>query len=192
MQESFWWWQRSDRYIISLFPHLLTPFSPFSPSLISLMVFVDVKHHVYLLTFTADVASHPVLYGLHVTRLAGLAERLDGRPLRRRGTPVRFSRFGFLPSSKSVASWHCLVVIWSLSFIINSFTAPACKIPGLKDARTHLSYTTSTFSAMRFNKNAFTCQCETLRRKKRLTGFGFCSFIGRFRWHPDSEGVNET
>ena len=56
----------------------------------------------YLLT--ADVASHPVLYGLHVTRLAGLAERLDGRLLRRRGTPVRFSRFGFLPSSKSVAS----------------------------------------------------------------------------------------
>ena len=25
MQESFWWWQCSDRYIISLFPHLHTP-----------------------------------------------------------------------------------------------------------------------------------------------------------------------
>ena len=47
MQESFWWWQCSDRYIISLFPHLHTPF-PISPSLISLMVSVDVKHHVYL------------------------------------------------------------------------------------------------------------------------------------------------
>ena len=46
MQESFWWWQCSDRYILSLFPHLHTP-SPFSPSLISLMVSVDVKHHVY-------------------------------------------------------------------------------------------------------------------------------------------------
>ena len=34
-------------YIISLSPHLHTPFSP---SLISLMVSVDVKHHVYLLT----------------------------------------------------------------------------------------------------------------------------------------------
>ena len=36
------WWQYSDRYIIS-------PFPPFSPSLISLMVSVDVRHHVYLL-----------------------------------------------------------------------------------------------------------------------------------------------
>ena len=36
----------SDRYIITLFPHLHTPFSPISPSLISLMVSVDVKHHV--------------------------------------------------------------------------------------------------------------------------------------------------
>ena len=25
MQESFWWWQCSDRYIISLFPHLNSP-----------------------------------------------------------------------------------------------------------------------------------------------------------------------
>ena len=30
MQESFWWWQCSDRYIISLFPHLHTP-SPLLP-----------------------------------------------------------------------------------------------------------------------------------------------------------------
>ena len=49
MQESFWWWQCSDRYIISLSPHLHTTFPPFSPSLISLVVSVDVKHHVYLL-----------------------------------------------------------------------------------------------------------------------------------------------
>ena len=35
--------------IMSLFPHLHTTFPPFSPSLISLMVSVDVKHHVYLL-----------------------------------------------------------------------------------------------------------------------------------------------
>ena len=46
MQESFWWWQCSNRYIISHFPHLHTPFSL---SLISLAVSVDVKHHVYLL-----------------------------------------------------------------------------------------------------------------------------------------------
>ena len=28
MQESFWWWQCNDGYIISLFPHLQTPFPP--------------------------------------------------------------------------------------------------------------------------------------------------------------------
>ena len=48
MQKSFWWWQCSDRYIISLSPHLHTPFPPFSPSLINRTVSVDVKHHVYL------------------------------------------------------------------------------------------------------------------------------------------------
>ena len=48
LQESFWWWQCSDRYIISLSPHLHTrPPPPFSPSLISCTVSVDVKHHVY-------------------------------------------------------------------------------------------------------------------------------------------------
>ena len=41
-------------YLISLSPHLHTPFYSFSPSLISLMVSVDVKHHVYLLTAIAD------------------------------------------------------------------------------------------------------------------------------------------
>ena len=34
---------------LSLSPHLHTPFHPFCPSLISLVVSVDVKHHVYLL-----------------------------------------------------------------------------------------------------------------------------------------------
>ena len=46
-----WWWQCSDRYIISLSPPPPYPLpSPFSPSLISRTVSVDVKHHVYLLT----------------------------------------------------------------------------------------------------------------------------------------------
>ena len=49
-QESLWWWQYSDQYIISLFPYLRTLFPPFSPFLISLMVSVDVKHRVYVLT----------------------------------------------------------------------------------------------------------------------------------------------
>ena len=47
MQVSFWWWQCSDRYIISLSPYLHTPFPLFSPSLISLVVSVDGKHYAY-------------------------------------------------------------------------------------------------------------------------------------------------
>ena len=42
--------------MISLFPHLHTPFSP---SLISLTVPVDVKHHAYLLTFTWFIVRGP-------------------------------------------------------------------------------------------------------------------------------------
>ena len=63
MQKSFWWWQCSDRYIISLFPPPLNHFPPFSPSLISLMVSVDVKHHVYFslsLTLLSVCASFTV------------------------------------------------------------------------------------------------------------------------------------
>ena len=48
IQESIWCSQCSDRYIISLFPTSI-PLPPFSPPLVSLMVSVDVKHHVYLL-----------------------------------------------------------------------------------------------------------------------------------------------
>ena len=49
MQASFWWWQCSERYMISLLPHLHTPSPRFSPSLISLTVSVDDKYHVYCL-----------------------------------------------------------------------------------------------------------------------------------------------
>ena len=53
MQESFWWWQCSYTYVYILPLHPPPyPFPPFSPSLISLMVSVDVKHHVYLLTWS--------------------------------------------------------------------------------------------------------------------------------------------
>ena len=53
MQESCWWWQCSNRYITSLFPYLKTPLPAFSPSLINLLTSVDVKHHVYLLTYAS-------------------------------------------------------------------------------------------------------------------------------------------
>ena len=47
--------------MVSLFPHLHTVFPSFSPSLISLMVSVDVKHHVYfveLLTLHTHTHKH--------------------------------------------------------------------------------------------------------------------------------------
>ena len=53
MQKSFWWWQCSNRYIISLSPHLHTPFPSSSLSLISCTVSVDVMHIVYLLAYSA-------------------------------------------------------------------------------------------------------------------------------------------
>ena len=45
----------NDRDIISLSPHLHTPFSPYSKSRLSFMVSVDVQHHVYF-----DVADPPI------------------------------------------------------------------------------------------------------------------------------------
>ena len=64
MQKPFWWWQCSDGYIISLFfppppppPPASIPLPPrpplppaVSPSLISLVISLDVKHRVYLHT----------------------------------------------------------------------------------------------------------------------------------------------
>ena len=58
MQESFRCWQCSDRYIISLSPHLHTPFTPFSPSLISLVVSVDVKMMMSWCLMSSDVIWH--------------------------------------------------------------------------------------------------------------------------------------
>ena len=55
MQESFWWWQCSDMYMISLSPHLHSSFPLFSLSLTSRIVSVDVKHHVYLLTWNTSI-----------------------------------------------------------------------------------------------------------------------------------------
>ena len=66
MQESFWWWQCSDRYIISLSPHFHTP-SPLSLTLINLVVSqsrvsVDAKHHVYLWFWArVDLQSLPIV-----------------------------------------------------------------------------------------------------------------------------------
>ena len=62
---------------MSLYPHLHTPFPPFSPSLISLMVSVDVKHHVYLLQHPFSL-SVPAEAGCLFAVVAGV--HLRGEP----------------------------------------------------------------------------------------------------------------
>jgi len=47
------------------------------------------------------------------------------------------------------------------------------------------SYNTSTFSAVRFDKASFTCQCET--EDKRVSNLARLWAI--FKQHPGSEGV---
>ena len=49
INETLTWLSSMPFLMQKSFPHIHTPFSPFSPSLISLMVSVDVKHHVYSL-----------------------------------------------------------------------------------------------------------------------------------------------
>ena len=65
---------------------------------------------------------------------------------------------------------------------INPFTVPACNISGLK-VHGHPSkqsifrlYITSTFGAMRFDENPFTCQCEN----KKAKGFRILQFYWLF------------
>ena len=62
-----------------------------------------------------------------------------------------------------------LLLLPYLGLDVNPFTAPACNISGLKDARTHLQtvyflvqYITHyfTFNAVRFEENPFKCQRE--------------------------------
>ena len=85
MQVSFWWWQCSDRYTVSLFPPLPYPFTPFSPSLISLVVSVDVKHHVYLFTWSA---CRPVSPSTRWALVCRTRERWRAsRPLRATSSP---------------------------------------------------------------------------------------------------------
>ena len=67
---------------------------------------------------------------------------------------------------------------------INPFTAPACKISGLKDARTHLQtvyFPVLWRCATCFDGNPFTYNYASAKKEnKNLTGFRFRSFIGRF------------
>ena len=70
---------------------------------------------------------------------------------------------------------------------LTPISAPACAISGMKDARTHLkqyifqSYSISTFNAMRFDENPFTCLCE--KENKKASGFE----IWHFYWSLSSD-----
>ena len=76
-------------------------------------------------------------------------------------------------------------------FPFNPFTAPACTISGLKDARTRLQkfyiptymlHNTSTFSVMRHDENLFTCQCK--KEDKKAYCFKFRTFMCCFQMIP--------
>ena len=72
----------------------------------------------------------------------------------------------------------------------NPFTAPACKISGLKDARTHLKNSifsgpiASPFSVMRFGENPLQGQCE--KENKKAERFQILHFL---KWHHGREKV---
>ena len=88
MQESYMRRQCSDRYIIS-------PLLPFSPTLISLMVSVDVKHHVYLLLITTF--NYPWVTAVNIAASStGVVPLSSKQPYFTTISHSRFSRFVFL------------------------------------------------------------------------------------------------
>ena len=87
----------------------------------------------------------------------------------------------------SQGSWEAADTDCSYSHMINSFTAPACKMSRLKHARTRLhnsiffAPTTSTINAVRCDESPFTCQCEN--EDKKASGFQ----ILHFYWSVSSD-----
>ena len=80
------------------------------------------------------------------------------------------------------------------SSVLNLFTAPACKISRLKNARTHPKTVyfpvlgISTSNAMRFDEN-FLMQVRQ-RRQKGLMVSNVALLLVVVKWHHGSEGVN--
>ena len=84
---------------------------------------------------------------------------------------------------------HCtqperLEIPCEINEAFNPCTTPACKILGLKnDGRTCKQYifqsrNTSTFNAMHFDENPFTCQCYKEGTHTKTEGFQIRPFIG--------------
>ena len=76
----------------------------------------------------------------------------------------------------------------------NPFTAPACKISGLKDARTHLKNRifsgplTSPFSAVHFDGNPLQSPCG--KEKKKAETFKFSPFVVT-SWQGRGYGISQ-
>ena len=87
---------------------------------------------------------------------------------------------------------HFITVTYSMIILTPSLPQPV-KFPGWKmhgcacKQCIFWSYNTSTFNAMRFDENLFTCQCG--REKKGLRVSNFALFMVIFKWHQGSEGV---
>ena len=75
---------------------------------------------------------------------------------------------------------------WSQFSLFNAFTAPACKLSGLKNAHIiyirlqtvmRWSYNESIFTIVQFDRNPSPCLCEG---EEDLNDFIFDTCIGRF------------
>ena len=79
---------------------------------------------------------------------------------------------------------------------VNPFTATACKISRLKNARKRLQTifsgpVTSAFNVLRFRDYPSTCQCKKRKRtQKGLRVWNLALLLVVFKWHHGSEEVN--
>ena len=93
--------------------------------------------------------------------------------LRARAAGVRVIWHTEVPENNKQMLSHKTCSFFQSFVCVNPCTAPACKISGMKDARTRLqtvyfqSYNTSTVNAIitRFDENRLTCVCENEDKK---------------------------
>ena len=88
----------------------------------------------------------------------------------------------------------CVYTRRTSGYSLNPFTAPACKISGLKDVRSRLL----TVYFFRSYNVYFQCcvsitilsQDSAKNKAKTVQSFKFCTFLVVFKWHYGNEGVN--